>query len=184
MKWWHWLILELLIIFGVMAWIYFFPNEIEDNFAKGMIGFVLIYAIENCKEINRRNRMSENYTVEQNAGEKQIEGEIVSISDPAKVYTCKDCLRHRFCYLSKVRKDKACSNISLYEENLEKMSEEKKIDFCELQNLVYEITDLNESAIAVLEKENVTESNKAITILKCNNEKMYLLLERLEDLGV
>lgn len=73
MKWWHWLILELLIIFGVMAWIYFFPSEIEDDFARGMIGFVLIYAIENCKDINRRNRMSENYTVEQNAGENQIE---------------------------------------------------------------------------------------------------------------
>lgn len=54
MKWWHWLILELLIIFGVMAWIFFFPREIEVDFAKGMIGFVLIYSIEECKDINRR----------------------------------------------------------------------------------------------------------------------------------
>lgn len=65
-----------------------------------------------------------------------------------------------------------------------KMSEEKKIDFCELRKLVYEITDLNESAIAVLEKVNVMESNKVITVLNCNEEKMNLLLEKLEDLGV
>lgn len=50
MKWWHWLILELLIIFGVMAWIYFFPSEIEYDFAKGMVGFVLIYVIEAYRE--------------------------------------------------------------------------------------------------------------------------------------
>lgn len=51
------------------------------------------------------------------------------------------------------------------------MSEEKNIDFCELRNLVYEITDLNESAIAILEKVNITESNKVITVLKCNEKK-------------
>ena len=51
MKWWHWLILELLIIFGVIAWVYFFTSEdIYDDFAKGMIGFVLIYAIEKCRD--------------------------------------------------------------------------------------------------------------------------------------
>lgn len=65
-----------------------------------------------------------------------------------------------------------------------KMSEEKKIDFCELRNLVYEISDLNESAIAVLENVNVMEANKVVTVLKCNEEKMNLLLEKLEDLGV
>ena len=59
MKWWHWLVLELLIIFGIMAWIYFFPSEFEDDFAKGMIGFVLIYAITECKDTNRRNKMTE-----------------------------------------------------------------------------------------------------------------------------
>lgn len=64
------------------------------------------------------------------------------------------------------------------------MSEEKKIDFCELRNLLYEITDLNESAIAVLEKVNAMESNKVITVLKCSEEKMNFLLEKLEDLGV
>lgn len=64
------------------------------------------------------------------------------------------------------------------------MSEEKKIDLCELRELVYEITDLNESALAVLEKINVMESNKVITVLKCNEEKMNLLLEKLEDCGV
>lgn len=64
------------------------------------------------------------------------------------------------------------------------MTEKTKIDFCELRNLLYEITDLNESAIVVLEKENNIGSNKVITILKCNEEKMNLLLEKLEDLGV
>lgn len=64
------------------------------------------------------------------------------------------------------------------------MTEEKNIDFCQLRNLIYEITDLNESAIAVLEKENVMESMKVITVLKCNEKKMNLLLEKLEDLGV
>ena len=46
MKWWHWLILELLILFGVTTWIYFFPDEVEANFAKGVFGFALIYFIE------------------------------------------------------------------------------------------------------------------------------------------
>ena len=54
MKWWHWLILELLIIFGVIAWIYFFPSEIEYDFGKGLIGFALIYAIEECKDIKQK----------------------------------------------------------------------------------------------------------------------------------
>lgn len=101
MKWWYWLILELLIIFGVIAWIYFFPNEIEDDFAKGMIGFVLIYAIENCKDVNRRSRMSENHTVEQNAGENQIEGGVVGISGSVDIpddikRECKTC-KNPYC---------------------------------------------------------------------------------------
>lgn len=61
------------------------------------------------------------------------------------------------------------------------MSEEKNIEPCELKNLVYEITDLNEAAIAVLEKENVTELNKVITVLKCQEDKINLLLKKLED---
>lgn len=66
----------------------------------------------------------------------------------------------------------------------EKTSEEKNIEPCELKNLVYEIADLNESAIIVLEKENVTELNKVITVLKCQEDKKNLLLEKLKDLGV
>ena len=57
MKWWYWVILELLIIFGVMAWIYFFPSDFEYAFAKGMVGFVLIYTIEDCKDIKRWKTM-------------------------------------------------------------------------------------------------------------------------------
>lgn len=100
MKWWYWLILELLIIFGVIAWIYFFPSEIEGDFAKGMIGFVLIYAIENCKDINRRKTMSENYTIEQNAGENRIEGGVVSLSVAPKELNkhCKWCKGAEFGY--------------------------------------------------------------------------------------
>ena len=64
------------------------------------------------------------------------------------------------------------------------MSEEKNIDFCELRELVYEITDLNESAIDVLEKVNLMESNKVITVLKCNEKKLNLFLEKLEEVGV
>ena len=64
------------------------------------------------------------------------------------------------------------------------MSEEKNIDFCELRELVYEITDLNESAIDVLEKVNLMESNKVITVLKCNEKKINLLMEKLEEEGV
>ena len=57
-----------------------------------------------------------NTDIEQNAGENQIEGGVVSISGSAKVYTCKDCLRHKFCYLAEKRKDKACTKISLCKE--------------------------------------------------------------------
>ena len=57
----------------------------------------------------------------------------------------------------------------------------KSEDFFELQKLVYEITNLNDSAIDVLKKVNVTETNKVITVLKCNKEKINLLLEKLED---
>ena len=60
------------------------------------------------------------------------------------------------------------------------MSEEKNIAL-DLKNLVYEIDDLNESAIIVLEKENVTELNKVITVLKCQEDKINLLLKKLED---
>lgn len=67
---------------------------------------------------------------------------------------------------------------------IEQNAGKKNIDFCELRNLLYEITDLNESAIAVLEKVNSMESNKVITVLKCNEEKMNLLLEKLEEKGV
>ena len=37
-----------------------------------------------------------NTDIEQNAGENQVEG--------GKVYTCKDCLRHKFCYLAEKKK--------------------------------------------------------------------------------
>ena len=103
MKWWYWLILELLIIFGVIAWIYFFPSEeFEGDLAKGMIGFSLIYAIEKYRETNRRNRMSENYTVEQNVGENQIEGGVVSISGSVKKTELKDQLESYEGYINDI----------------------------------------------------------------------------------
>ena len=51
MKWWHQLVLELMIIFGVIAWIYFFPGDFEQDFGKAMIGFVIIFLIEYCRKI-------------------------------------------------------------------------------------------------------------------------------------
>ena len=101
MKWWYWLILELLIIFGVTAWVYFFPGEIEDDLAKGLIGFVLIYAITECKDVNRRKTMSENYTIEQDAGDNRIEGGVVGISGSIDIpddikRECKTC-KNPYC---------------------------------------------------------------------------------------
>lgn len=50
MKWWHWLILELLIIFGVIAWIYFFPSDYEEDFCKALLVYVLIFCIEKTRK--------------------------------------------------------------------------------------------------------------------------------------
>lgn len=51
MKWWHWLILELLIIFGVMTWIFFFPSELwEEDFCKALSAYVLVYSIEKIRK--------------------------------------------------------------------------------------------------------------------------------------
>jgi len=51
MKWWHWLILELLIVFGVMAWIYFFPCELwEEDFSRALSAYALIFCIEKIRE--------------------------------------------------------------------------------------------------------------------------------------
>ncbi len=97
MKWWHWLILELLIIFGVIAWIYFFPSEFEYDFAKGMIGFVLLYCVK-----ERRIRMSENYIIEQNAGENRIEGGVVGISGSVKKTELKDQLESFEGYINDI----------------------------------------------------------------------------------
>ena len=106
MKWWYWLVLELLIIFGVMAWIYFFPSEFEYDFGKGLIGTALIYAIENSRDINRRKTMSENYTDEQNTGENQIEGGVVSISGSVEKQhrPFKDCNELKKHYLNLYKK--------------------------------------------------------------------------------
>jgi len=72
---WFWIGLELLVLSNTCAWTYFFP---DDAFAKGLIGFVIIWAIEEYRYVSRRNRM--NHTIEQNAGENRIEGGVVGIS--------------------------------------------------------------------------------------------------------
>ena len=57
MKWWHWLILELLVMFGVMTWIFFFPCELwEEDAGKALLGFVLIFCIEKVRMYFRRNK--------------------------------------------------------------------------------------------------------------------------------
>ena len=97
MKWWYWLILELLIIFGVMAWIFFFPSELEYDFARGMVGFALIYAIEECKSMDRRKTI-----VEQNSGENQIEGDVVGTSCLVKKTELKDQLESYEGYINDI----------------------------------------------------------------------------------
>lgn len=52
---WCWLISEILILFGVMAWIFFFPSaDNVDDFAKAFLGFGLIYLIEKFREAERK----------------------------------------------------------------------------------------------------------------------------------
>lgn len=51
MKWWHWLISGLLIIFGVMAWIFFFPCElVEEDFCKALLAYVFIFCVEKIRK--------------------------------------------------------------------------------------------------------------------------------------
>ena len=66
MKRWYWLILELLILFGITTWIYFFPDEAEVNLAKGSFGFALIYFIETLRNtINDKKKVPEKGTGEE-----------------------------------------------------------------------------------------------------------------------
>ena len=102
MKWWYWLVLELLIIFGVIAWIYFFPNDFEYDLGKGLFGFTLIYAIEKYRETNRRKTVIETHTIEQNAGENQIEGGVVSVNGTAKKTELKDQLESYEGYINDI----------------------------------------------------------------------------------
>lgn len=57
MKWWYWLILEILILCGVTAWIYFFLSEDGFfEFSKCFIGAELIYLIETFRKHNKEER--------------------------------------------------------------------------------------------------------------------------------
>ena len=54
MKWWYWLILELLIIFGVMTWIFFFPSELlEEDFCRALLAYALLFCIEKMRKYFR-----------------------------------------------------------------------------------------------------------------------------------
>ena len=55
-KWWHFIILKLMVIFGVMAWIYFFPDEIELDFARGLVGFGILWAITEIEKNNKEKK--------------------------------------------------------------------------------------------------------------------------------
>jgi len=51
MKWRYWLILELLIMFGVMTWIFFVPSELlEEDFCKALLAYVLLFCIEKIRK--------------------------------------------------------------------------------------------------------------------------------------
>lgn len=49
MKWWHWLLIEISIMLGVIVWIYFIPDELELNLTKGFLGYLAIYIIESLR---------------------------------------------------------------------------------------------------------------------------------------
>ena len=44
-RWWHFIILKLMVVFGTMSWVYFFPDEIEFDFARGLVCFGILWAI-------------------------------------------------------------------------------------------------------------------------------------------
>lgn len=51
MKWLFWLILELLIIFGVIAWTFFFPCELwEEDFCRALSAYAFIFCIEKIRK--------------------------------------------------------------------------------------------------------------------------------------
>lgn len=53
-KCWHFIILKLMVVFGTMAWICCFPDEIEIDFARGLVGFGILWAIT---EIEKKKDM-------------------------------------------------------------------------------------------------------------------------------
>ena len=54
MKWWYWLVLELLVIFGVMTLIFFTPCELwEEDFCKALLAYVLLFCIEKIRKYFR-----------------------------------------------------------------------------------------------------------------------------------
>ena len=56
MKWWYWLVLELLAIFGVMAWTYLTPSELlEEDCCKALLGYVVIFSIEKIRKYFKEN---------------------------------------------------------------------------------------------------------------------------------
>lgn len=59
MKWWYWLILELMIMFGVIAWIYFFPSELwEEDCCRALLAYVIIFCIEKIRKYFREEGMA------------------------------------------------------------------------------------------------------------------------------
>lgn len=57
MEWWFWLVLELLVMFGVITWIYFSPCESwEEDACKALLAYTLIFCIEKIRMYFRRNK--------------------------------------------------------------------------------------------------------------------------------
>lgn len=51
MKWWFWLVLELLIMFGAMAWLIFFPSELpEEDLYRAILAYVVLFTIEKTRK--------------------------------------------------------------------------------------------------------------------------------------
>ena len=56
MKLWCWLVLELLVMFGTIAWVYFSPSEtFEEDCCRALLGYVVIFSVENIRKYFKEN---------------------------------------------------------------------------------------------------------------------------------
>ena len=119
MKWWHWLILELLILFGITTWIYFFPDEAEVNLAKGAFGFALIYFTETLRNaINDKKKVPKKGTGEEK--DKMFKTELDWVSAYKKLKEDNEDLKQSLDWANE-RESEDCKRIATLEEENKKL---------------------------------------------------------------